>query len=158
MHGPGVGKCITSLTEQPWRMALLPAHQSARHDEAALATLHQLRAIGVRISLDDFGTGYSSLSYLQRFPFDKIKIDRSFIRDINQSEGSISIVRAVVDIAEARNMVTTAEGVETDEQRELLHRLGCTQIQGYLFCAAKPPADIRRLLYAEENDIDVAVA
>jgi diguanylate cyclase (GGDEF)-like protein len=117
-----------------------------RDDEAALATLHQLRAIGVRIALDDFGTGYSSLSYLQRFPFDKIKIDRCFIGDIAEPDGSASIVQAVVNIAAARHMTTTAEGVETEQQLEMLRTLGCTEMQGYLFSAAKPSAEIRRLL------------
>ena len=90
-----------------------------RDDDAALEILHQLRAIGVRIALDDFGTGYSSLSYLQRFPFDKIKIDRCFVNDIAEPGGS-SIVQAVVNIAAARHMTTTAEGVETQRQQELL--------------------------------------
>ena len=84
-----------------------------RDDDAALAVLHQLRAIGVRIALDDFGTGYSSLSYLKRFPFDKIKIDRCFVTDIAEPDGSASIVQAVVNIAAERRMTTTAEGVET---------------------------------------------
>src|SRR6202012_4218999 len=91
-----------------------------RDDDAALAILHQLRAIGVRIALDDFGTGYSSLSYLQRFPFDKIKIDRCFVDDIAEPEGSSCIVQAVVNIATARRMTTTAEGVETEAQRQML--------------------------------------
>ncbi|MDB5617014.1 MAG: hypothetical protein JWQ24_1252 [Tardiphaga sp.] len=111
----------------------------------ALAVLHQLREIGVRIALDDFGTGFSSLSYLQRFPFDKIKIDRSFIKDLCAG-GSSSIVQAVVTIADARNMVTTAEGVETKQQLELLRTLGCTQIQGWLFSAARPAWEIRPML------------
>jgi diguanylate cyclase (GGDEF)-like protein/PAS domain S-box-containing protein len=114
-------------------------------DETALAILHQLRAIGVRIALDDFGTGFSSLSYLKRFPFDKIKIDRCFVSDI-EVDGSAAIVQAVVNIAASRNMTTTAEGVETEQQREILRKLGCTQMQGYLFSAAKPAADVRRLL------------
>ncbi len=113
-----------------------------RDDEVALAILHQLRAIGVRVALDDFGTGYSSLSYLQRFPFDKIKIDRSFVNDIVESDGSCVIIQAVVNIAAARNMTTTAEGVETELQRELLRTLGCTEMQGYLFSPAKPAADV----------------
>jgi predicted signal transduction protein with EAL and GGDEF domain len=117
-----------------------------RDDEAALAVLHDLRAIGVRIALDDFGTGYSSLSYLQRFPFDKIKIDRCFITDIAEPEGSISIVQAVVNIAADRHMTTTAEGVETEQQRELLRELGCSEIQGYLFSRPKPAAEIRPML------------
>ena len=116
-------------------------------DETALAILHQLRAIGVRIALDDFGTGFSSLSYLKRFPFDKIKIDRCFISDI-EVDGSAAIVQAVVNIAAARNMTTTAEGVETEQQREMLRQLGCTQMQGYLFSAPKPAAEARRLLGA----------
>jgi diguanylate cyclase (GGDEF)-like protein/PAS domain S-box-containing protein len=115
-------------------------------DEAALAMLHQLRGLGVRIALDDFGTGYSSLSYLQRLPFDKIKIDRSFINDVAESEGSRSIVKAVVSIATTRNITTTAEGVETEQQMKLLRRLGCTEMQGYLFSPAIPAAKIRELL------------
>jgi diguanylate cyclase (GGDEF)-like protein len=119
-----------------------------RDDDAALAILHQLRAIGVRIALDDFGTGYSSLSYLQRFPFDKIKIDRCFINDIEESEGSSCIVQAVVNIAAARHMTTTAEGVETKQQQHLLRMLGCSEMQGYLFSTAKPAAEIKRLLFS----------
>jgi len=120
-----------------------------RDDEAALAILHQLRAIGVRIALDDFGTGYSSLSYLQRFPFDKIKIDRCFVNDISEPDGSSCIVQAVVNIAAARHMTTTAEGVETQQQRDLLRALGCAEMQGYLFSPAKPAAAIRQLLDRE---------
>jgi diguanylate cyclase (GGDEF)-like protein len=119
-----------------------------RDDEAALAILHQLRAIGVRIALDDFGTGYSSLSYLQRFPFDKIKIDRCFVNDIAEPDGSSSIVQAVVNIAAARRMTTTAEGVETQQQLELLRALGCAEMQGYLFSPAKPAADIKQLFFS----------
>ena len=123
-----------------------------RDDDAALAILHQLRAIGVRIALDDFGTGYSSLSYLQRFPFDKIKIDRCFVADIaGGPDGSSCIVQAVVNIAAARHMMTTAEGVETLQQQELLRALGCTEMQGYLFSPAIPAADIRRLLLSSRD-------
>jgi diguanylate cyclase (GGDEF)-like protein/PAS domain S-box-containing protein len=122
-----------------------------RDDDAALAILHQLRDIGVRIALDDFGTGYSSLSYLQRFPFDKIKIDRCFVTDLASPEGSSSIVQAVVNIAADRHMTTTAEGVETEQQRELLRALGCSEMQGYLFSAPKPAADIRPLLSAHRQ-------
>ena len=121
-----------------------------RNDETALAILHQLRAIGVRIALDDFGTGYSSLSYLKRFPFDKIKIDRCFVSDI-EFDGSAAIVRAVVNIAASRNMTTTAEGVETEPQRKLLRELGCTEMQGYLFSAPKPAVELRRLLVPIEK-------
>ncbi|SEN30768.1 EAL domain-containing protein [Bradyrhizobium sp. OK095] len=116
-----------------------------RDDDTALAILHQLRAIGVRIALDDFGTGYSSLSYLHRFPFDKIKIDRCFVSDIAGPDGSASIVQAVVNLAAARRMTTTAEGVETEEQQRLLRALGCSEMQGYLFSAAKPAEKVLEL-------------
>jgi diguanylate cyclase (GGDEF)-like protein/PAS domain S-box-containing protein len=122
-----------------------------RDDEAALAILHQLRAIGVRIALDDFGTGYSSLSYLQRFPFDKIKIDRCFIDDITEPDGSSCIVQAVVNIAAARHMTATAEGVETNQQLEALRALGCAEMQGYLFSQAKPAAEIRQLFFSHQQ-------
>jgi diguanylate cyclase (GGDEF)-like protein/PAS domain S-box-containing protein len=143
----------------------LPAHRLEleiteavliRDDDAALEILHQLRAIGVRIALDDFGTGYSSLSYLQRFPFDKIKIDRCFVNDLAEAGGS-SIVQAVVNIATARDMATTAEGVETERQQELLRGLGCTEMQGYLFSAPKPAEEVRRILLAERSK-ETAVA
>ncbi len=122
-----------------------------RDDEAALAILHQLRQIGVRIALDDFGTGYSSLSYLQRFPFDKIKIDRCFVKDIAEPGGSSCIVQAVVNIAAERNMTTTAEGVETEQQRQLLAALGCSEMQGYLFSPPKPAAAIRELCFGHRG-------
>ncbi|TKW78120.1 MAG: EAL domain-containing protein, partial [Bradyrhizobium icense] len=117
-----------------------------RDDEAALAMLHQLRALGVRIALDDFGTGYSSLSYLHRFPFDKIKIDRSFVKNISDEGAPSAIIQAVVNIATASNMTTTAEGVEQEWQRELLRELGCTEMQGYLFSPAVSAAEIARLI------------
>jgi diguanylate cyclase (GGDEF)-like protein len=127
-----------------------------RDDDAALAVLHQLRAIGIRIALDDFGTGYSSLSYLQRFPFDKIKIDRCFVTDIAEPEGSSCIVQAVVNIAAERSMTTTAEGVETEQQRELLRALGCSEMQGYLFSAPMPADEIKPLLLAHQGDTAAA--
>ena len=138
----------------------LPAHRLEleiteavliRDDEAALTMLHQLHKLGVRIALDDFGTGYSSLSYLQRFPFDKIKIDRCFIKDVAELKGSASIVQAVVNIAAARQMTTTAEGVETAQQLEMLRKLGCTEMQGYLFSPALPAADIKHLLLSRRE-------
>jgi EAL domain-containing protein (putative c-di-GMP-specific phosphodiesterase class I) len=107
----------------------------------------------VRIALDDFGTGYSSLSYLQRFPFDKIKIDRSFIKDLAGAGASSSIVQAVVTIAAASDMTTTAEGVETEQQRNLLHILGCNEMQGYLFSPAIPAAEVRKLLQTNRGKV-----
>jgi diguanylate cyclase (GGDEF)-like protein len=125
-------------------------------DDAALVTLNQLRALGIHIALDDFGTGYSSLQYLQRFPFDKIKIDRSFVKEVTRNSSSASIIRAVVSIAADRNMVTTAEGVETLQQREIVQSLGCTQMQGFLFSAARPAQDIRALLASREAGVEAA--
>jgi diguanylate cyclase (GGDEF)-like protein len=125
-------------------------------DDAALATLNQLRALGVHIALDDFGTGYSSLQYLQRFPFDKIKIDRSFVKEVTRNSSSASIIRAVVSIAADRNMITTAEGVETLQQRETVQNLGCTQMQGFLFSAARPAQEIRALLASGKAGVDAA--
>jgi diguanylate cyclase (GGDEF)-like protein/PAS domain S-box-containing protein len=115
-------------------------------DDATLLMLHQLKKLGVRIAMDDFGTGYSSLNYLRRFPFDKIKIDRAFIKDVAEQDGSWAIVQAVVGIAKSRNIVTTAEGVETEAQLEYLRVLGCTEMQGYLFSPPRPAAEIMRLL------------
>jgi len=125
-------------------------------DDAALVALSQLRKLGVKIALDDFGTGYSSLSYLQRFPFDKIKIDRSFVKALKRGSGSSSIIKAVVGIAADRNMITTAEGVETSEQREVVQALGCTQMQGYLFSPPRPAADIRKMLASAGADVEAA--
>jgi len=126
-------------------------------DDAALVSLNQLRALGVHIALDDFGTGYSSLSYLQRFPFDKIKIDRSFVKELTRGTGSASIIKAVVSIAADRNMITTAEGVETEQQRDTVQSLGCTQMQGYLFSAARPAHEIRGMLACgQEVVVDAA--
>ena len=114
--------------------------------DATLATLHKLRGLGVRISMDDFGTGYSSLSYLRSFPFDKIKIDRSFVQDVTGREDSIAIVRAVAGLGKSLGISTTAEGVETADQLQLLRAEGCTEVQGYLFSPPRPGHDVERLL------------
>lgn len=100
--------------------------------EKTMAILHQLRALGVRIALDDFGTGYSSLSYLRSFPFDKVKIDRSFVTDLATGENGHAIIRAITTLAEALGMETLAEGVEDEQQLEILRREGCRSIQGFL--------------------------
>ena len=110
------------------------------------AVLDQLHALGVRISMDDFGTGYSSLSYLHRFPFNKIKIDKSFIDNIATKPQSAAIVRAIIEMAKAFGISTTAEGVETSAQLAELRVLGCTDIQGYLFSKAEPPDCVPALL------------
>ncbi|WP_027527492.1 bifunctional diguanylate cyclase/phosphodiesterase [Bradyrhizobium sp. Ec3.3] len=114
--------------------------------EANIAILHQLRELGVSISLDDFGTGYSSLSYLRRFPFDKIKIDRSFVKDLAKRTDCVAIVRAISGLGRSLNITTTAEGVETTDQLDWLRAEGCNEVQGFLFSAARPAAEIEQLL------------
>jgi EAL domain-containing protein (putative c-di-GMP-specific phosphodiesterase class I) len=109
---------------------------------STLATLHELRKLGVQIAMDDFGTGYSSLSYLRSFPFDKIKIDRSFIQDLSNGAGPLAIVHAVAGLANGLNMISTAEGVETQQQLETLQAIGCTEMQGYLFSQARPAKEV----------------
>jgi len=109
-----------------------------QESEATLATLHKLRDFGVRISMDDFGTGYSSLSYLRSFPFDKIKIDQSFVHELASRGDSMAIVRAVTGLGKSLGISTTAEGVETKEQLALLRLEGCTEVQGYLFGLPRP--------------------
>ncbi|ALE17396.1 diguanylate cyclase /phosphodiesterase (GGDEF & EAL domains) with PAS /PAC sensor(s) [Altererythrobacter epoxidivorans] len=103
--------------------------------ERTLSTLHSLRNLGVRIALDDFGTGYSSLSYLRSFPFDKVKIDRSFVEDLSNGGNAHAVIRAITTLADALGMDTLAEGVEVDEQLDVLRREGCNYIQGFLFSA-----------------------
>lgn len=110
--------------------------------DAVLSTLHELRALGVRISMDDFGTGYSSLSYLRKFPFDKIKIDQSFVRDLSERKDSLAIIKAVATMSASLGMDTVAEGVETSSQLDTLRLEGCTEVQGYLFSRPRPVADI----------------
>ena len=117
-----------------------------QNNEATLATLHQLRGLGVRISMDDFGTGYSSLSYLRSFPFDKIKIDQSFVRGLNKNKDAIAIIHAVSGLGTSLGMMTTVEGVETTEQLELVRAEGCTEVQGYLFSKPQPASEIPGLL------------
>ena len=113
---------------------------------ATLETLHKLRKLGVQIALDDFGTGYSSLSYLRSFPFDKIKIDRSFIKDLSNGAEPLAIVHAVAGLAKCLNMISTAEGVETQQQLDTLQSVGCTEMQGYLFSRAIPAKDMEKFL------------
>jgi len=129
----------------------LPAHRLEleitesvllEENEANLATLHQLRALGVRICLDDFGTGYSSLSYLRSFPFDKIKIDRSFVGAMIENAECTAIVRAIASLGASLGITTTAEGVETHEQLEQVRARGCTEVQGFLLSRPRPADEI----------------
>jgi EAL domain-containing protein (putative c-di-GMP-specific phosphodiesterase class I) len=111
-----------------------------------IAILSQLRELGVRISMDDFGTGYSSIGYLRSFPFDKIKIDQSFVRDLLVDAGSLAIVRAIAGLGVSFGMTTTAEGVETEEQMRCLNLEGCVEVQGYLYSRPVPTSEIARVL------------
>jgi diguanylate cyclase (GGDEF)-like protein len=117
--------------------------------DTTLAVLHQLRALGIRIAMDDFGTGYSSLTYLQSFPFDKIKIDRSFVKGIDSNTGSLNIVRAVAALANGMGMTAAAEGVETHAQLARIVASGCTEMQGYLFSQPLPAAEIEELFLSQ---------
>ena len=114
--------------------------------DAILALLHKIRSFGVRVSMDDFGTGYSSLSYLRRFPFDKIKIDQSFIRTLDDSNDCLAIVRAVLGLGRSLGMSVVAEGVETLAQFDILKREGCEQLQGYLFSKPQPIAVVPSII------------
>ncbi len=116
-----------------------------------LATLHALRALGVRISMDDFGTGYSSLSYLRSFPFDKIKIDQSFVRDLGTNRDAQAIVRSIISLGVGLGVTITAEGVETESELSCLRAEGCHEGQGFLFSRARPNAEIIGLLKAQRG-------
>jgi EAL domain-containing protein (putative c-di-GMP-specific phosphodiesterase class I) len=107
-------------------------------DESAVLVLRELKKLGVRIALDDFGTGYSSLSYLRRFPFDKIKIDRTFVQESSENADSLAIVKAVIALGRSLGMATVAEGVETEAQLDIVSEQGCTEVQGYLFSVPLP--------------------
>jgi len=133
----------------------LPAHRLElevtesvllQDSDAILALLHKIRSFGVRVSMDDFGTGYSSLSYLRRFPFDKIKIDQSFIRTLDDSNDCLAIVRAVLGLGRSLGMSVVAEGVETLAQFDILKREGCEQLQGYLFSKPQPIAVVPSII------------
>ncbi len=145
-----VESVISSLAASgldPRRLELEITESVLLQDSAAnLAVLHDLKSLGVRISMDDFGTGYSSLSYLRSFPFDKIKIDQTFVRDIIDDPNARAIIKAVTDLGASLGIVTTAEGVETVEQLEQLRRQGCQEIQGYLISRPVPPAELAMLL------------
>ena len=117
-----------------------------RYEQQALQVLHTLRAKGVRVSMDDFGTGYSSLSQLRSFPFDKLKIDRSFVRDLASSDEAVAVIRAIAALGASLGMTTTAEGVETDAQETMVRNDGCTDMQGYLVSRPVPAEDVSELI------------
>jgi EAL domain-containing protein (putative c-di-GMP-specific phosphodiesterase class I) len=123
-------------------------------EEWVRAVLHQLRAAGVGLAMDDFGTGYSSLAYLRRFLFSRIKIDRCFVVDLAHANDARAIVAATIKLANDLGIATTAEGVETDEQRQILESMGCSAIQGYLI--GKPTPSAQALPLLEEREVRLA--
>jgi len=145
---PRVVQATLDATGLPARRLEVEITESAlvRHEKEALHVLHALRAMGVRVSMDDFGTGYSSLSQLRSFPFDKLKIDRSFVRDLSGSDEAIAVVRAIAALGASLGMTTTAEGVETIEQEEMIRADGCTDMQGYLVSRPVPAGDVAGLI------------
>ncbi len=149
---PTVLSALASSGLSPQRLELeITEAVLMQNSEATLRTLHQLRALGIKISMDDFGTGYSSLSYLRSFPFDKIKIDRCFIKGLGEGSESDAIVQAVAGLANSLGMTTTAEGVETREQLDLVRELGCTDVQGFYYSPAVPARDLAKLLKTEQK-------
>jgi EAL domain-containing protein (putative c-di-GMP-specific phosphodiesterase class I) len=144
-----VASALAASNLDPGRLELeITETALLQESKATRDMLHQLRELGVRIALDDFGTGYSSLSYLRSFPFDRIKIDRSFIKDIADA-GPLHIVRAVSALARGLGMQTTAEGVETREQLEAVRAEGCTDIQGFLISRPRPEREITEAYFGE---------
>jgi diguanylate cyclase (GGDEF)-like protein len=147
-----VANVIAALAESglsPTRLELeITEAVLLQNSESTLAVLHELRALGVKISMDDFGTGYSSLSYLRSFPFDKIKIDQSFVHDLVKNPDSIAIIRAVTGLGTSFGMATTAEGVETQAQLDQMRAEGCTEVQGYFYGRPTPAGEVAEVLAA----------
>ena len=145
----GAGRAVVSkASEKPGERLELEITESLliENRDAALRVLKDLKALGVRIAMDDFGTGYSSLSYLQSFPFDKIKIDRAFVSDLQTNTHNACIVQAVISIGKSLRMSVVAEGVETEAQADILKHLNCDELQGYLIAKPMQAADIARFL------------
>jgi len=157
------GRALVKDVAEALKMSGLPASRLEleitestliEDDEAVLEVLHALRALGVRISMDDFGTGYSSLGYLRRFPFDKIKIDQSFVRGMMEEGDCLAIIRAVIGLGRSLGINVNAEGVETAEQYAALQREGCGELQGYLFSKPKPQSELSGMILASANVSD----
>ena len=145
---PTVAAALAESGLAPGRLELEITESALLQDNAAtLAMLHELRALGARISMDDFGTGYSSLSYLRSFPFDKLKIDQSFVRDLSTREDCVHIVRSVQGLCAGLGIATVAEGVETEGQLARLRAEGCKEVQGFLFSHARCVADVPGMLH-----------
>jgi diguanylate cyclase (GGDEF)-like protein len=148
-----VARILEQTGLHPSRLELEITESVLLHDVAEnLVTLRSLKALGIRISMDDFGTGYSCLGSLRCFPFDKIKIDRSFVCDLEKNPDAAAIIHAVVGLGHSLGMSTCAEGVETTEQLMFLRKEGCTEVQGYLYSQPKPASEIEPLLQALGRD------
>ena len=144
-----VEQAVQEAGADPTRLALEITETVLMEDgEAPVATLQELKRLGITLGLDDFGTGYSSLSYLQRLPFDTLKLDRSFVAPLGDSDGERNIATAVVEMAHALDMKTVAEGVEDEQQLQVLDHLGCDFAQGYLFARPVPAVEMTNLLEA----------
>ena len=140
---PTIINALAATGVAPHRLELEITESVLMNDnQSNVELLHKIRSLGVRIALDDFGTGYSSLNYLRSFPFDKIKIDRCFVDEVDSREDCRAIIRAVTGLATSLGMVTTAEGVERSDQLDQLKEEGCIQVQGYLFSKAVPASDV----------------
>jgi diguanylate cyclase (GGDEF)-like protein len=141
---------------EPGRLELEITETALLQDnEAVLEKLHQLKSYGIQISMDDFGTGYSSLSYLRSFPFDKIKIDQSFVRGLGERDDSLAIVRAAIGLGRNLGMTTLAEGVETDDQLGMLRAERCDEVQGFLFSPAVPLKETHQLLGLLQSSMSI---
>jgi len=146
-----IGGALAQTGLEPSRLELeITENTVLETNTFTVDALWKLHSDGVRIALDDFGTGYSSLSYLRRFPFDKIKIDRSFIKDLGREKDDSSIILAIIGLADSMNMVVTAEGVESAEQAALLTSYGCAQAQGFLFSQPMSAPELARLIDVTE--------
>lgn len=150
---PTISRILEETQLQPEYLELeITESITMQNIESAKAILRQLNDMGITLSMDDFGTGYSSLSYLKQFPFHTLKIDRSFVKDLHSTSQDMAIINAVIALGRGLNLNIIAEGVETEELRDLLKNLGCEYIQGYLF--SKPvPAKIATKLLKKHNYI-----
>jgi EAL domain-containing protein (putative c-di-GMP-specific phosphodiesterase class I) len=147
-----VAAALSDSGLQPSRLTLEITESVLMQDtESTLRTLHELKALGVRLAIDDFGTGYSSLSYLQRFPIDALKIDKAFIDGVARGGSDAALARAIVTLAGMLGLNTIAEGVEYTKQRDQLVTLGCSHGQGYLFARPLGATEIGELLGASET-------
>jgi EAL domain-containing protein (putative c-di-GMP-specific phosphodiesterase class I) len=143
----GIGQVLQTTGLEPCALELEITESSVMdRSETSLAVLHRLRALGVRVVLDDFGTGYSSLAYLRQLPLDTIKVDRSFVTDLDVRDPNVGIIRAVVSLAHGLGITVVAEGIETDEQAHRLRELGCDMGQGFAWAHPADPLRVGQFM------------